>query len=61
MNLGEQGDISNNRWWELEPLKYLDLSSNYITEIPKQINELDSLNTLNVSFLVKYVINKNCT
>ncbi|KAK6633229.1 hypothetical protein RUM44_003830 [Polyplax serrata] len=43
-----EGKISddNYKWWELEPLKYLDLSSNNIKKIPNQINQLDGLTTL---------------
>ncbi|XP_026827400.1 leucine-rich repeat-containing protein 40 isoform X2 [Ooceraea biroi] len=36
------------RWWEQEPLKILDLSSNSITEIDQRISLLEDLNTLDL-------------
>lgn len=38
----------NETWWTREPLKNLDLSSNMLTTIPPQIEELNYLVVLNV-------------
>jgi len=37
-------------WWTREPLKTLDLSSNSLTTLPKEIETLDYLLVLNVCF-----------
>lgn len=41
---------NNEAWWTKEPLKTLDLSSNLLTIIPDQIEELNYLVVLNVNF-----------
>lgn len=39
---------NEERWWEQEPLKILDLSSNSLTTISDKIQFLTELNTLDV-------------
>lgn len=42
---------ANERWWEHEPLKTLDLSSNSLTTIDPKIECLTQLTTLHVSII----------
>ena len=42
-------DVDGERWWEHEPLSWLDLSSNCITDLSPDIKNLSSLTVLNVS------------
>jgi hypothetical protein len=44
-------DEDDVRWWEHEPLAWLDLSSNCITEISSKICNLVTLTVLNVSII----------
>ncbi|KAJ9601653.1 hypothetical protein L9F63_000186 [Diploptera punctata] len=41
-------DVDGERWWEHEPLSWLDLSSNCITELSPEIKNLASLSVLNM-------------
>jgi len=43
------------RWWEQEPLKVLDLSSNSLTTISDKIQFLTELKTLDVNFAISNV------
>jgi hypothetical protein len=49
-------DVDGDRWWEHEPLTWLDLSSNCITEISPKINNLVTLTVLNVSKMFWFVL-----
>jgi hypothetical protein len=42
-------DVDEDKWWEHEPLTWLDLSSNCISKLPPQIKNLVTLTVLNVS------------
>lgn len=44
-------DVDEDKWWEHKPLTWLDLSSNCITKLPPQIQNLVTLTVLNVSAL----------
>jgi hypothetical protein len=48
-------DVDGDKWWEHEPLRWLDLSSNCITEISPKIRNLVMLTVLNVSKLFWFV------
>ena len=39
---------TNESWWQREPLKALDLSSNLLTALPEDLENLDYLVVLNV-------------
>ncbi|PSN57280.1 Leucine-rich repeat-containing protein 40 [Blattella germanica] len=41
-------DVDGERWWEHEPLSWLDLSSNCITDLSPDIKNLSSLTVLNI-------------
>ena len=45
----------NEKWWEQEPLKTLDLSYNSLKTIEPQIENLSKLTTLYVNITVLYV------
>jgi Leucine-rich repeat (LRR) protein len=49
-------DVDGNRWWEHEPLTWLDLSLNCITEISPKICNLVTLTVLNVSKMFWFVL-----
>lgn len=49
VNLDGNKNKDSYKWWELEPLSYLDASSNSIKELSSKINQLDNLTTLIVS------------
>lgn len=50
-------DVDEEKWWEHEPLTWLDLSSNSITKLPPQIKNLVTLTVLNVSKYFWFVCN----
>ncbi|GFG36680.1 hypothetical protein Cfor_11016 [Coptotermes formosanus] len=41
-------DVDEDKWWEHEPLTWLDLSSNCISKLPPQIKNLVTLTVLNI-------------
>jgi hypothetical protein len=53
-------DVDGDKWWEHEPLTWLDLSSNCIIEISPKIRNLLTLTVLNVSVLFWFVFSMLC-
>lgn len=50
------------RWWEQEPLRILDLSCNSLTAIDDRIEFLEEVNTLDVRIMIStlhFIININ--
>jgi hypothetical protein len=61
-DFGRTSKDEEDVWWNRMSLKSLDLSSNVLTMVPKDIQSLLDLTVLNVSFsliiLIIYLINK---
>lgn len=54
-------DDDKDRWWEQEPLKILNLSSNTLTFLDKKIEYLEDLVNFDVSRrIILKLIEKNC-
>lgn len=55
-------DLSNTpdeAWWSFSPLTLLDLSSNALHGIPKEIKTFEDLSVLNVSTLLSFYSTKS--
>lgn len=51
------GRVGQNNWWNSEPLKSLDLSSNAISSISQEIKFLQCLVTLKVYKMLNILLN----
>lgn len=49
VSFDRHSDENEDTWWNFNPLTYIDLSSNLLQEVPKEIEMFGSLETCLVS------------